>query len=192
MGHLIFVSHPQVVVDPEVPVTQWSLSHEGKQALQSFLQKNIWPVPEMVWCSDETKAQQTAESLAQYFACPFETHAALGENDRSATGFLPVAEFEQVADCFFAQPEESIRGWEKAIDAQARICEAVAALLLKASRSGYKKTAIAGHGATGTLLYCALAGLQISRQYDQPSQGHYWCYDLDKQQMLHGWRSIHE
>ena len=45
----------------------------------------------------------------------------LGENDRSSTGYLPKAEFEAVADAFFARPEESVRGWERAVDAQRRI-----------------------------------------------------------------------
>jgi hypothetical protein len=48
-----------------------------------------------------------------------------GENDRSATGYLPRVEFETVADNFFACPENSVRGWERAIDAQRRIAEAV-------------------------------------------------------------------
>lgn len=190
MGNLIFLTHPQVVIDPDVPVTQWQLSVQGRAILQSFLQKNIWPVPEMIWCSQEVKALQTAKILAKHFDRDLKTCAALGENDRAATGFLPVAEFEQVADMFFAKPEESIRGWERAVDAQARISGAVADRLLNASQSGYKTIMIAGHGATGTLLYCALAGLPVSRHYDQPSQGHYWCYDYTARQMLHSWRSV--
>ena len=34
--------------------------------------------------------------------------ADLGENDRSATGYLPKAEFEAMADAFFARPDESV------------------------------------------------------------------------------------
>jgi hypothetical protein len=51
--------------------------------------------------------------------------ADLGENDRSATGFLPPEEFERVADEFFGSPEKSARGWERAGDAQVRIVRAV-------------------------------------------------------------------
>ena len=54
----------------------------------------------------------------------FITHPGIGENDRSATGFLPREEFWATADLFFAHPTESIRGWERAIDAQARIVAA--------------------------------------------------------------------
>jgi hypothetical protein len=47
------------------------------------------------------------------------------ENDRSATGFLPPDEFETVANRLFAEPLVSIRGWERAIDAQLRIVREV-------------------------------------------------------------------
>lgn len=34
----------------------------------------------------------------------------LGENDRSATGYLAKEEFEETSDAFFAHPQESVRG----------------------------------------------------------------------------------
>jgi broad specificity phosphatase PhoE len=89
----------------------------------------------------------------------FEVMAELGENDRSATGFLPPEEFERVADQFFANPETSIRGWERAIDAQTRIVRAVERIESKGP------TAIVSHGAVGTLLYCHLAGKPIDRRW---------------------------
>lgn len=190
MGRLIFLTHPQVVVDAAIPVTQWHLSQGGRDALQYFLFENLLPVPNVIWSSEETKALETAAILSKHFNCALHVHPALGENDRSATGFLPVAEFERVADQFFAYPDVSICGWETAVDAQSRIVAAVSDILRNATRSGNEIILLAGHGATGTLLYCALAGLPISRQYDQPSQGHYWCYDYTAQQMLHGWCSI--
>lgn len=189
---LIFLSHPQVVVDPAVPVEHWHLSQAGRVALQQFLERNILPVPDMIWSSTETKAQETAALLGAYFNKAVQNHIALGENDRSATGFLPPAEFEQLADQFFAQPHHSVRGWERAVDAQARICTAVRDIMDAAAKVQHKNIIICGHGATGTLLYCALAGLPVSRHYDQPSQGHYWHYDDGAKQMLHHWRNIND
>jgi broad specificity phosphatase PhoE len=51
-------------------------------------------------------------------------------------------------------------------------------------------TAIVSHGGVGTLLLCHLSNLPISRDHDQPSQGHYWSYSMRAQSMLHGWQSI--
>lgn len=92
------------------------------------------------------------------------------ENDRSATGYLPEAEFQQMADAFFARPTESVRGWERAVDAQARIVAAVEAALAAYGDAG-QRLLFVGHGGVGTLLLCHLAGYPISRAHDQPPVG---------------------
>jgi broad specificity phosphatase PhoE len=100
-------------------------------------------------------------------------------------------EFEAMVDAFFAQPQTSIRGWEPAADAQARIVCAVERIVSEASGNG--DLAIVGHGGTGTLLYCRLAGLPIDRRYDQPATngGNWFSFDRASRKLLHdGWRSI--
>ena len=74
--------------------------------------------------------------------------ANLGENDRSATGFLAKDEFEATVDAFFAHPLQSIRGWEPAAAAQARIVRAVE--LVVSQTLERVDIAIVGHGGTGT------------------------------------------
>ena len=74
--------------------------------------------------------------------------------------------YGEIIDAFFAHPQESVRGWEPAIIAQARIVGAVEKIL---SQPGDGDLAIIGHGGTGTLLYCHLAGLPIDRRYGQPA-----------------------
>jgi broad specificity phosphatase PhoE len=120
----------------------------------------------------------------------FTTMAALGENDRSATGYLPKGEFEALADAFFAQPEHSIRGWERAVDAQRRIIAAVHAILASAPPDG--DIAIVAHGAVGALLICALESLPISRTQDQPpgNGGFYFPIDTRTGLLRHGWTAI--
>src|SRR5215471_15971649 len=115
----------------------------------------------------------------------------LGENDRLATGYLPRLEFEAAVDEFFARPQTSVRGWEPAAEAQARIVRAVEQILSQTSAEG--DLAIVGHGGTGTLLYCHLAGLPIDRRYDQPATngGNWFAFDRASRKLLHqGWRSI--
>jgi broad specificity phosphatase PhoE len=116
----------------------------------------------------------------------------LGENDRSATGYLPPAEFELMADQFFAQPTESIRGWETAQDAQHRIVAAVDQIANLSSTNF--PVAIVSHGAVGTLLLCHLNGWAIDRKHDQPGTGggNYFRFDADTGVVEHGWRSIDE
>lgn len=155
------------MISRDVPVPRWPLSELGRKRMRAGL-KQPW-VRELtaIYCSSEQKAIDGAAILAEHLGIGFEVMAELGENDRSATGFLPPEEFERVADRFFANPEASIRGWERAADAQARIVRAVEAVGARVTGP----TAIVSHGAVGTLLYCHLAGEPIDRRRDQPPNG---------------------
>ncbi len=141
-------------------------------------------------CSTEQKAIDTAQILAEHLGLPFAQHEDLGENDRSATGFLPPAEFERVADAFFAQPQQSVRGWERAADAQRRIVAAVERIAGSSPAEG--TVAIVSHGAVGTLLHCHLAGRAVSRQWDQPANGggNWFAFTLQPRAVLSGWQPI--
>ena len=122
-----------------------------------------------IYCSEEQKAIDGAEILAANCSMPYTKVTALGENDRSSTGFLAPDEFELTADQFFAWPDQSIRGWETAKAAQSRIVAAVVGIVRTDLTGG--AIAIVSHGAVGTLLYCYLTKKQIDRRWDQPGSG---------------------
>ncbi len=184
---LRYVTHPQVTIDPDAPVTSWHLSPEGRRRAHALLgQPWVRDIGRVV-SSHETKAQETAAILADHLGLEVEVRAGIGENDRSATGFVPPAAFEQLADRFFADPEVSVEGWERAVDAQARIVTGLADLLDPGTD---RDVVVVGHGGVGTLWYCALAGVAISRDHDQPGQGHHLAVDLGTGRPLHGWRPI--
>lgn len=189
MPHVFFVSHPEVVVDPATPVPLWHLSDAGIARMRAFAARAALSGLASVWASSETKAIEAAGLLAGRHGLPVQVHAALHENDRSATGFLPPAEFEAVADAFFARPDESVRGWERAIDAQARIVAAVAAVLARAPEGD---VAIVAHGGVGTLHLCHSLGVAIDRALDQPRQGHYWTFERGSGRVLHRWRALED
>ena len=152
-----FITHPDVLIDPAVPVPDWPLSPRGRSRMTSALALSWMHSVRAVWCSTERKARDGAEILASHLGFAVAELAELGENDRSATGYLPRAEFEAVADLFFARPNESVRGWERAVDAQRRIIEGVDRVL--AATAGCRgDIAIVGHGGVGTLLFCHLRG----------------------------------
>jgi broad specificity phosphatase PhoE len=187
MSTIYFVTHPEVTIDPRRPVPRWHLSDDGIARLRSFATSAAMSNIRSVWASTETKAIEAAGILAGALGLAVAVDVRLDENDRSATGYLPSAEFQRVADAFFARPHESVRGWERAIDAQRRVVAAFDAIVTKPSTGD---TAIVSHGGVGTLLLCHLSNLPISRDHDQPSQGHYWSYSMRAQSMLHGWQSI--
>ncbi|GGF76843.1 phosphoglycerate mutase [Azorhizobium oxalatiphilum] len=168
MTPFLYVSHPQVQVDPAVPVPDWGLSPLGRARAGALAGEPWLMVYGRVISSTEEKAKETAGILATALGLPVEVRDDLHENDRSATGYLPEAEFQQVADAFFANPHTSVRGWERAQDAQDRIVAGVMLALAEAPRT---PTLFVGHGGVGTLLLCHLAGYAISRVHDQPPVG---------------------
>lgn len=185
-----FITHPDVVIDPAVPIPDWPLSERGRARMQAALSAPWVPAIRAIHCSTERKAIDGAEILAAHLGVPFATHGDLGENDRSATGFLPRAEFEATADLFFAHPTQSIRGWERAVDAQARVVAAVDRLLAVPPEGD---VAIVAHGGVGALLLCALLGEEISRTRDQPQTaagGFRFAFDAASRQVLHAWERI--
>ncbi len=192
MARLFYVTHPEVNIDPSTPVPQWPLSDTGRERARSFSRQSpdrtLLSQVGRVVSSDETKAREAADIIASALGVTAEVREGLGENDRSATGFVPPDEFENLADAFFADPENSIRGWETACDAQARIVRHLADLL---QPSGYDRdVVVVGHGGVGTLWYCHLMGLPIDRQHDQARQGSYFAVDLASGKPEHAWQSI--
>ena len=166
---LIFLTHADVVIDPEVPVVDWPLSELGRARHERFAATTFLASVSAVYCSSERKARDGAEIHARMAGVAPQVVQNLHENDRSATGYLPKAEFEAVADAFFANPTESIRGWERAIDAQARVSEAVQTIVDRETTRG--DILVVAHGGVGALYRAKLAGRLITRNEDQPGQG---------------------
>src|SRR5215472_18838038 len=104
MPRVHFIAHPEVAIDPAVPVLDWPLSERGRQRLAVLLTRPWVARVGAVFSSTERKATEVAALLADTRGIAPVMLAALGENDRSATGYLPPADFETTADAFFAQP----------------------------------------------------------------------------------------
>jgi broad specificity phosphatase PhoE len=188
-----FITHPDVLIDPGVPVPDWKLAPRGRARMVRASASSWMAGVRSIWCSAERKSRDAASILGEQLGLSVAGLVGLGENDRSATGYLPAAEFESVADRFFAQPEQSVRGWERAIDAQRRIVTAVDHVCAAAAGCG-GDLAIVSHGGVGTLLLCHLRGEAISRAHDQPRNngGNYFAFDIATRRLRHGWRAIDE
>ncbi|WP_245515583.1 histidine phosphatase family protein, partial [Mesorhizobium sp. M2D.F.Ca.ET.206.01.1.1] len=93
-----------------IPVPAWGLSDIGRARAHAMLDQPWIASIARVVSSGERKAVETAEVLGRHLDLAVQVRERMHENDRSATGFLPPPEFEAVADRFFANPHESIRG----------------------------------------------------------------------------------
>ncbi|MFC7607448.1 histidine phosphatase family protein [Teichococcus aestuarii] len=190
MSRARLLTHPEVAIDPAVAVTEWGLAPRGRARAEALARLPWARGLRHIASSAERKARETAECLAAATGLPVRVHPGLGENDRSATGYLPPPEFEAMADAFFARPEESVRGWERAVDAQARMVAAVEAVLAESKG----EVAIVAHGAVGALLLCHLAGRPISRAEDQPGRGggNLYVFGRESRHLLCGWTAFED
>lgn len=185
MAALFYLSHPEVVIDPDVPVPDWGLAEDGRARLSAIGEAAWLHACRRIVTSAERKAVETAELIAAATGAAVECRPAMHENDRSATGYLPPPEFAAVADAFFARPTESVRGWERAVDAQARIVREAAAAL-----DGHptdQPLLLVGHGGVGTLLLCHFAGTPIDRAHDQRQPGSVFAIDIGTRRPLFPW-----
>ena len=189
MPVVYFITHPDVTIDPAEPVPDWPLSRRGRARMTRASALPWVAGIGSIWCSTERKARDGADILAAHLNLPVTALAELGENDRSATGYLPRAEFEAVADQFFANPDQSIRGWETAVAAQRRIVAAIEPICATSCSGGI---ALVSHGGVGTLLLCHLRGDPIGRAHDQPANngGNFFAFDAATRRLHHGWRPI--
>ena len=192
MATVHFITHPEVAIDPAVPVPHWKLSAAGIQRGCLMLARPWVSGVRAVFSSSERKATDLAGMMADHLGLSPIVVAELGENDRSATGYLPKVEFETVADAFFARPDESERGWERAADAQRRIVRAVACVVAMAPSDG--DMAIVSHGGVGALLLCHLKAVPISRAEDRPGGGggNVYRFDAATRELVSGWRRIED
>ncbi|GEO83703.1 MULTISPECIES: histidine phosphatase family protein [Alphaproteobacteria] len=187
----LYITHPQVWIDPTVPVPQWGLSDIGAARAELAAARPWAKQLARIVSSAETKAIETAEILARAAGIGFETVEAMHENDRSATGFLKPDEFEKAADWFFAHPQDSFRGWERAADAQARIVAAVEKILI--GHNPRNPIAFIGHGGVGTLLKCHLDNRPIARAHDQaPGGGNLFAFSLADLRVACDWTPIED
>jgi broad specificity phosphatase PhoE len=202
MARGYFITHPDVIIDPARPIERWVLSPRGRERMQSLLS---WSWVRRIGCvlsSSEQKALDGAEILVAALGVPHRVVPELGEYDRSSTGLLPPGEFWPLVDEFFAWPERSIRGWERALDAQARISAAVraAAASWQPPSPEAPDLAFVAHGAVGALLLAELSGAAISRAFDQPlppagsppgsGGGHFFSFSLPGLELEQRWQAI--
>jgi broad specificity phosphatase PhoE len=100
----IYLTHPQIRIEPDVPVPRWGLSEIGIARAEKAAQRGWAQQLSRILSSDETKALETAAILSRSNGLDVEVLEHSGENDRSATGFLVPEEFEKAANWFFANP----------------------------------------------------------------------------------------
>ncbi|WP_340645254.1 histidine phosphatase family protein [Phenylobacterium sp.] len=190
MPRIYFLTHPQVVIDPAVPVPRWPLSETGRRRAHLFADRLSGGEVTAVWSSGEQKALDGGAIIAERLGVPRRIDPELGENDRSTTGYIAPPEFWEVVAEFFGKPDESVRGWETARHAQDRIVTAMQRLARDEPTRG--DIVVVAHGGVGELLMAHLQKVAVG-QHDKPQHSGGGCWiEIDKSSfgLLAGWRNI--
>jgi broad specificity phosphatase PhoE len=133
MRRLFLIRHAAPAKDHDVPAREWALSPTGHAdaerlagILTPFAPAMIIPgVPEAIISSDELKAQQTAQPLADRLSMTVEVMAGLHEHERRTADYLDDETFQATMTRFFAEPDTLVFGEETASQALARFSRAV-------------------------------------------------------------------
>lgn len=186
---ILFITHANVVISSDIPVPDWPLSARGRARHRAHAETLAPDPPKALWVSTERKAQDAAGIYAERLKLSALADAELGENDRSATGYLSEAAFQSAVDAFFDAPEVSYRGWETAQDAQRRIARTVERI---ARKTPVGPLLVVAHGGVGALLLAHVTGADISRDLDQPGTGggNAFRFTWPDRRLIHGWRDI--
>jgi broad specificity phosphatase PhoE len=187
---IFFLTHPEVVIEPAVPVPRWPLSGTGRRRARLFVDEALaGRAVAAAWSSDEQKAMDGGEIIATELGVPHRIDPELAENDRSSTGYIAPPEFWAVVAEFFARPDESIRGWATARDEQSRIVRAVTRIARDAPPGDL---VIVSHGGVGQLLAAHLQGVAIGQE-DKPQHPGGGCWlELDREilTITRGWTAV--
>ena len=185
-----YVTHPQVRIDPAVPVPDWGLSGEGRARAAGRRDPTLGTGP------DADRHERGAQGPRDRRDPRRGRWASSPRSGRTSTRTTAAPPVTCRAPSSRPRPTRSSRGparacagWETARAAQARILRAVTAAL--AGHDPAHPVAIIGHGAVGTLLWLALRGEPIARAADQPAGGgSRFAFPIPEGPPLSGWTSI--
>jgi len=156
MQTLILVRHSESKLDSSLPPHKWGLTESGRQRCVSLANKLRSHKPGIVFTSDEPKALQTGEIVADSLGLSCHTAAGLHEHRREAGKIVDRETFLAQVEDLFARPDKVAFGLESANQALTRFAEAVQAVMDSCSD---RSVAIVSHGTVMSLYYGAVTGL---------------------------------
>jgi len=153
--YLILVKHSVPQIYGDRPANTWALSEEGRLRAQRLAEELKSFEPQVIFSSDEPKAQQTAEIIASHLRLSMQTTSSLREHDRSNVPYLPHDAFQDSMRSFFQEPDQLVFGNETANQAHARFYKALH-IILNENRN--KTIVVVTHGTVISLFVARLTG----------------------------------
>jgi broad specificity phosphatase PhoE len=154
--YLILVKHSLPKVEENLPANKWKLSSEGQARAHRLSEQLPRFQPELIFSSNEPKAKETAEIIAESHQLELCIVADLHEHDRRNIPYLPQDEFQVSVREFFEKPDARVFGSETANEAHKRFSGAVHGIL---NDHMHKTIAIVAHGTVISLFVSRLTGI---------------------------------
>jgi len=149
MRNVILIRHSAVTIEVGVSARAWQLSENGRCRTQKRTSQIADHHPTRIITSEENKAVETGQILAEALGIPWQTAVNLHEHERRTVPyFTSREEFETAVARFFARPDELVLGEETANQARNRFETAVHTLIVQHPAD---TLAIVTHGTVLTL-----------------------------------------
>ncbi len=150
MRKLIIIRHSQSKVDQNVPPYQWGLTEEGRARCVPLAAKLAVHNPGIIITSDEPKAQETGEIVAQELSLPILTVANIHEHRREGGDTMNLEKFLGKIRDLFENPERCVFGLESAQQSLERFSGAVQSIMADYQD---QNVGIVTHGTVMSLYY---------------------------------------
>jgi len=137
------------MVDPTRPARDWVLGDEGRQRCEALAGALASQPIDRLFSSDEPKAIETSQLLAQRLGLEHTCVPGLHEHERHSTPYLGEDAFRAAMQRFFACPDALVYGQETADAAHVRFAQALGQAM--AGHTG-QTVAIVAHGTVISLL----------------------------------------
>jgi len=126
MEHLILIKHAMPKIDTSKSSRHWELSPEGRQSCIPLAEAIKTYSPQQMITSDEPKARDTGQMVANHLNIPCSSVPNLHEHDRQNAPFITdKIQWHNTIQTFFNQPNALIFGNETATQARERFTQAI-------------------------------------------------------------------
>lgn len=153
---LHLVRHGPPRIDPQTPPHQWQLDGEAHDAVLALASSGVLPDDVPWFSSDEPKAVQTAELLADELSSEQDVEQVPGfREQRRPAGWIDDYAV-RVHRSLVREAEPSSDGWETSAETRERVTGAVREAL-----GADDEAVLVGHGTAWTLLVSELTGAPV-------------------------------
>lgn len=151
---LLLVRHAAPSISDDLSYWEWPLSEEGRRSSVRAAKYIDGFQPKLICSSDERKARETAEIIADHTGIPIEIDPDLREHDRTGVPWRDASTRQRELEKLFAEPAKIVFGRESAQQARQRFTRAIGRAFARTPGP----LVVVTHGTVMALFLSALTG----------------------------------